>query len=135
MKPNNQVHIAVMLLWTSVALGVMNLALHGWLNYQATGQLGASSPLLISAAFFIFVQSRMILRLHSGIASVRTRLAVITVLRIFSVAVTTHLLYAIMPALALLPAIAAVFQLVALGLVFFPPGSAYFAKRSLSRVL
>jgi len=135
MKPNNQVHIAVMLLWTSVALGVMNLALHGWLNYKATGQLGASSPLLISAAFFIFVQSRMILRLHSGNASVRTRLAVITVLRIFSVAVTTHLLYAIMPALALLPGIAAVFQLVALGLVFFPPGNAYFAKRSLSRVL
>jgi hypothetical protein len=135
MKPNNQVHIAVVLLWASVALGVMNIALHSWLNYQATGKFGASSPLLISAAFFIFVQSRMILRLHSGNASVRTRLAVITVLRIFSVAVTTHLLYAIMPALVLLPGIAAAFQVLALGLVFLPPGSAYFAKKSLSRVL
>ena len=128
MKPNNQVHIAVMLLWASVALGVMNLALHAWLNEQATGQFGASSPLLISAAFFIFVQSRMILRLHSGNAAVRTRLAVITLLRIFSLVVTAHLLYAIMPALLLLPGIAAVLQLVALGLVFLPPGRAYFAK-------
>ena len=108
----------------------MNLGLHAWLNYQATGQLGASSPLLISAAFFIFVQSRMISRLHSGDATVRTMLAVITVLRVFSVAVTMHLLYAIMPALVLLPGIAAVFQLVALGLVFLPPGNAYFARRA-----
>ena len=130
MKPNNQVHFAVALLWASVVLGVMNLGLHAWLNYQATGQLGASSPLLISAAFFIFVQSRMISRLHSGDATVRTRLAVITVLRVFSVAVTMHLLYAIMPALVLLPGIAAVFQLVALGLVFLPPGNAYFARRA-----
>ena len=126
--PNRQVHIAVMLLWMSVALGVMNLAVHGWLNYQATGQLGASSPLIISAAIFIFVQARLILRLHSGNAAVRLRLLVITVLRIVVLAPSLHLLYAITPALVLLPVISAALQAVALGLVFFPPGSSYFAK-------
>jgi hypothetical protein len=131
--PNNQVHIAVVLLWASVTLGVMNLALHGWLNYQATGQFNATSPLIISAAIFIFVQARLILRLHSGNAAVRMRLLVITVLRIVLLAPSLHLLYAIMPALVLLPVIAAVLQAVALGLVFFPPGNAYFARPAAAR--
>jgi hypothetical protein len=132
-RPNNQVHIAVVLLWASVALGVMNIALHGWLNYRATGQLGASSPLILSAAFFIFVQARLITRLHSGNGAVRTRLAVITALRVLTVLLTLHLYYAIMPALVLLPGISAVLQVAALGLVFFPPGSAYFARPAVAR--
>jgi hypothetical protein len=132
-QPNNQVHIAVMLLWASVALGVMNIALHGLLNYRASGQLGATSPLIISAAFFIFVQARLITRLQSGNAAIRARLAIITALRVFTVVLTLHLYYAIMPALVLLPGIAGALQVAALGLVFFPPGSAYFARPAAAR--
>jgi hypothetical protein len=131
--PNNQVHIAVTLLWASVALGVMNLGLHAWLIYQATGKVDASSPLLISAAILIFVQSRLILGLHSGNPTVRTRLLFITLVRMVALAPSVHILFGIMPAFVLLPGAAAVLQLVALGLVFLPPGSAYFAKPALAR--
>lgn len=131
--PNNQVHIAVMLLWASVALGVMNIGLHAWLIYERTGQLNSAAPLFVTAGLFIFVQSRLILRLHSGNAAVRARLAVISVLRIVVLAPSLAAVYAIMPAMVLLPIIAAALQIVALGLVFLPPGSAYFAKPALAR--
>jgi hypothetical protein len=131
--PNHQVQIAIVLLWASVALGVMNLALHGWLTYQATGQFGASSPLIISAALFIFVQARLILRLHSGQAAVRGRLALITIIRIAALAPSAQALFAIMPAFIILPVISAVLQFVALALVFLPPGSAHFSKPALAR--
>jgi hypothetical protein len=131
--PNTQVHIAVMLLWSSVVLGLLNLAMHGWLSYQATGRLETSSPLILSAAVFIYVQSRLILRLYSGHAAVRRQLAIITALRGLLLLAGLRQFYTVLPALVLLPGAAAILQVAALALVFLPPGRDYFTGPALSR--
>jgi hypothetical protein len=120
--------MAVMLLWAGVALGVVNIGLHAWFVWSATGDMHGMAPLVFGAGLFIFMQARLILRLHSGNAAVRGRLVIIILLRFALLTPSLQALYVAMPALALLPVISALLHVVALALVFLSPGSAYFAK-------
>jgi hypothetical protein len=118
---DNQLRLAIILLWTGIVLGAVNLGAHAWLIWQATGQADAVSPIILTTALFIFVQARLVLKLHSGNGAVRNRLLMITLLRIVLLVPNFERMIAIAPALAILPLIAALLQLTALGLLYLSP--------------
>jgi hypothetical protein len=128
-----ELRLPIILLWIGVATGAVNLLAHAWLTWQITGQMGTSSPLVVSAALFIFVQGRLILRLKSCDPNVRNRLLMITVLRIVLIALNLQVQMRVFPALVVLPIMGAMVQLAALGLIYTPPASQLFARRAPAR--
>ena len=123
-----QLRLAIILLWTGIIFGAVNLGTHAWLTWQATGQADAVSPIILTTALFIFVQARLVLKLHSGNGAVRNRLLLITLLRIALLVPALERMLAIAPALVILPLIAAVLQLAALGLLYLSPARHRFSK-------
>ncbi len=128
-----QFQFAILLLWAGLAFGVLNIIGHVYLLWQATGQLSGAPPLLVTAAVFIFVQGRLILAVGSRNPSVRNRLAFVTLIRILLVGANVPATLAIAPILVIPPVAGAVFQISALFLLFFPPGSLVFAGSAAMR--
>jgi hypothetical protein len=128
-----QFQFATLLLWAGLAFGVLNIIGHVFLLWQATGQLTGAPPLLITAAMFIFVQGRLILALGSRNAKIRNNLALITLVRILLVGANVPAMLAISPILVIPPVAGAVFQIAALILLYFPPGSLVFATSAAPR--
>jgi hypothetical protein len=128
-----QLQIAVILLWAGVVLGAINLGLHAWVTYQATGQADASSPIVITAALFIFVQARLILLLHRRNPAVRNRLLMITLVRLALLLANSISLLAYAPLFVILPVLAALCQLAALAIVYLPPANQLFARPAPAR--
>jgi hypothetical protein len=122
-----QLRLAIILLWAGVVLGALNIGFHAWLTWSSGGPANAVSPILATAAVFIFVQSQLVLKLRSGNPAVRKRLLLITILRLALLAPNLHELFAAAPPLAMLPVLSGLVQLAALTLLFTPPGSHRFA--------
>jgi len=133
MNPASQLRLPIILLWIGVATGTLNILAHAWFSWTLTGQVDTSSPLILSAAIFIFVQSRFVLMLKSCNPSVRSRLLMVTVLRIVLIGLNLPMQMRAFPALVVLPIIGAMVQLAALGLVYTPPASQLFARRAPAR--
>ncbi len=123
-----QLRLAITLLWIGIALGALNIGFHAWRAWATGGQADAISPIIATAAVFIFVQGRLVLKLHSGNAAVRNRLLLITILRLALLAPNLRELIAAAPPLAILPVLGGLVQLAALALLFIPPGSHRFAR-------
>jgi hypothetical protein len=121
---------AIILLWAGVVFGVLNLAGHAFLIWQATGDLSGAGPLLLTAAVFVFVQARLMFRLGTRNPRVRDRLAFITLIRTVLTGLSLPALLTTAPWLVLPPVAGAVMQISGLALLYLPPANQAFARRA-----
>jgi hypothetical protein len=115
---------AVGLLWAGVVLGVIALGLRAYLASQ-TG-LAALPPLLIGTLVFIFIQSRLIIRLAARNGAVRQRIFILAILRFALFLPNLQQTLNISLALVIIPAVAVLLQLIAMLLVYTSPGRDWF---------
>jgi hypothetical protein len=125
----NEVRIAVIMLWAGVVFGLGSIAARFLTVQSAIGEnsVAAGSSVLIAGLLFIFVQARLIMRLNSGNGAVRTRILLLSIVRILIYLPAFPQMLAVSTYLILPPVISAILQLGALILLFTPPGSRWFA--------
>jgi len=131
----NEVRIATFLLWGGVLFGVATIAARYYALQAVVGSAATSAgmSLLVAGVIFLFVQSRLIMRLSAGNGNARVSILVIAVLRLFIYLPAFPQMMQVSVFLMIFPVAAAFLQFSALILLFTPPGSNWFAARSVRR--